>query len=175
MIETEPVTWHNAIVGYDPAYPVDQLLAHPRNPKIHPTAQTEAVKAIIARVGWLDAVKVNVRTQHVLDGHDRIKAAMQAGQPTVPVLFVDVPEADEGLVLGSFDYVGALAGTDPAVYDELLAALQDEDARLLASLHDQDAAALSLPPAVQFKEYDESTADDVKYSTCPACGHRFPA
>lgn len=26
----------------------------------------------------------------------------------------------------------------------------------------------------EFKEYDESVADEVKYCTCPACGERFP-
>jgi hypothetical protein len=26
----------------------------------------------------------------------------------------------------------------------------------------------------EFREYDESVADEVKYCTCPECGHRFP-
>jgi hypothetical protein len=26
----------------------------------------------------------------------------------------------------------------------------------------------------EFREYDESIADEVKYCTCPQCGHRFP-
>lgn len=28
---------------------------------------------------------------------------------------------------------------------------------------------------VEFKEYDESVENDVKYCTCPSCGHKFPA
>lgn len=28
---------------------------------------------------------------------------------------------------------------------------------------------------VEFKEYDESVADDVKMCVCPSCGHEFPA
>ncbi len=28
---------------------------------------------------------------------------------------------------------------------------------------------------VDFKEYDESVENDVKYCTCPQCGHKFPA
>jgi hypothetical protein len=28
---------------------------------------------------------------------------------------------------------------------------------------------------ITFKEFDETAADDVKYCTCPECGHRFPA
>jgi hypothetical protein len=30
------------------------------------------------------------------------------------------------------------------------------------------------PESVDFKEYDETTADDVQYCTCPKCGHEFP-
>jgi hypothetical protein len=29
-------------------------------------------------------------------------------------------------------------------------------------------------PDVEFKEYDESVENDVKYCTCPSCGHKFP-
>lgn len=29
-------------------------------------------------------------------------------------------------------------------------------------------------PLPEFKEYDESVADDVEYVTCPECGHKFP-
>jgi len=29
-------------------------------------------------------------------------------------------------------------------------------------------------PDAEFKEYDESVADDVEYITCPECGHKWP-
>ena len=29
-------------------------------------------------------------------------------------------------------------------------------------------------PDVEFKEYDESIADDVEYHECPECGHKWP-
>ena len=29
-------------------------------------------------------------------------------------------------------------------------------------------------PDVEFREYDESIADDVEMCTCPSCGHEFP-
>ncbi len=37
------------------------------------------------------------------------------------------------------------------------------------------ADLLASVPDVDFKEYDETAADDVKYCTCPECGHKFPA
>ncbi len=42
---------------------------------------------------------------------------------------------------------------------------QDELDELLAEMQ---------VPDVEFKEYDESTADDVEYLTCPECGHKWP-
>lgn len=31
-----------------------------------------------------------------------------------------------------------------------------------------------IPPSVEFKEYDESVADEVEYITCPECGYKWP-
>lgn len=175
---TTATAWQVRILDYDAAVPLDQLLAHPSNPKIHPTAQTDALKGILGEVGWVTGLIVNQRTGYLLDGHDRVKAAMQAGQTTAPVFYVDVPPDQEAYVLATFDPVGALAATDSAALDALLRDVQSGDAAVQALLAETARAAglyLDTPPNVQFKEYDESVADDVKYATCPECGHRFPA
>lgn len=150
--------WRNAIVGYDPAVALDQLLAHPQNPKIHPTAQTEAIKGIIGEVGWLDGLKVNVQTQHVLDGHDRIKAAMQAGQVTAPVFYVDVPPEQEPYVLSTYDPIGALAGTDSAILADLLAGTRTGDAAVQALLDGLNPAPVD--PATLWQGMPEFTHED---------------
>lgn len=43
----------------------------------------------------------------------------------------------------------------------------DEIEAILSSVKDQI-------PDVDFKEYDESVANDVEMCTCPKCGHEFP-
>jgi len=43
----------------------------------------------------------------------------------------------------------------------------DEIEAILATVNNQI-------PDVEFKEYDESAADDVEMCTCPKCGHEFP-
>ena len=58
---------------------------------------------------------------------------------------------------------------EPTV-DDLLRDVSTGDAALQAMLSDLAGAA----PDIEFKEYDESTADDVQYCECPNCGHRFP-
>ena len=37
-----------------------------------------------------------------------------------------------------------------------------------------EIADITLGKDVEFKEYDESAADDVELLTCPKCGHSFP-
>jgi hypothetical protein len=37
-----------------------------------------------------------------------------------------------------------------------------------------ELACIMLGKDVEFKEYDESAADDVQLLTCPKCGHTFP-
>ena len=126
--------WDNRITDYDPAVPLDQLLAHPMNPKIHPRAQTDALKGILGEVGWLTGVIVNRTSNRVLDGHDRIKAAMEAGQATAPVFYVSVPEAQEPYILATFDPVGSLAATDSTILDDLLGDVQTGDSAVQSLL-----------------------------------------
>src|SRR5690242_1310318 len=138
--------WDNKIVNYDPAVPLESLLFHPQNPKLHPRAQTDAIKGILGEVGWLTGLIVNLEgEQHVLDGHDRIKAAAEAGQTTVPVFYVRVPVEMEPYVLATFDPVGTLAATDSAVLTDLLREVSSEDAAVQALL----ASLVTEPEAVE--------------------------
>lgn len=61
---------------------------------------------------------------------------------------------------------------------ELAQISADVDAGVdLSALWSEDELAVLLAQAqlpAEFKEYDESVAEEVKYCTCPACGHRFP-
>jgi hypothetical protein len=60
---------------------------------------------------------------------------------------------------------------------EALRQLQVAMPALLAGLDEVQAefdAAMAAVPEVDFKEYDESVADEVQYCECPNCGHRFP-
>lgn len=167
-------TWTNRITNYDPAVPLDQLLAHPRNPKIHPTAQTAALRGLLGEVGWLTGLIVNQTTGHLLDGHDRVKAAMQAGQVTAPVFYVAVPAEQEAYVLATFDPVGALAGQDAALLADLLAEVQTGDAAVQSLLSQLAEDAGIIPPAFAPVDMSEQKRLDEKARViCPGCGHEF--
>jgi len=111
--------WRNRIVGHGTEAP-DQLLAHPKNWRVHPKAQQEALRGVLEEVGWVQDVVVNQRTGHVLDGHLRVQVAMQREEAEVPVIYVDVSEAEEALILATMDPLSALAVADKVKLDEIL-------------------------------------------------------
>lgn len=124
--------------GYEPP---DQLLANPLNWRTHPAAQVEALEGLLQQVGWVQRVIVNKRTGHVVDGHARVALSLRRAEPAVPVLYVDLSEAEERLVLAALDPIAALATADADKLAELLADVQADDAglgELLESLRPED-------------------------------------
>lgn len=135
MTAPEPA-WRNRIIGQGTEAP-DQLLANPRNFRRHPAHQQRALEGSLAEIGWVQTIIVNRRTGHVVDGHLRVELALRAGEAQVPVLYVDLSEAEEQIALLSLDPIAALATQDDAQLADLIAAAKPDDARLaefLASL-----------------------------------------
>lgn len=121
--------WRNRITGEGEEAP-DQLLANPLNFRIHTTAQGDALAGALNTLGWIQRVVVNRRTGHVVDGHLRVRQAMQAGEATMPVLYVDLDESEERIALATLDPIAAMAGTDDAMLAELLAGVEVDDPQL---------------------------------------------
>lgn len=85
-------------------------------------------------MGWVQQVLVNRQTGHVIDGHLRVELAISRGEPTVPVLYVDLAPAEEALILATLDPIGAMAVTDAPKLEELLREVQTGDAAVQAML-----------------------------------------
>ena len=73
---------------------------------------------VLAEVGWVQDIIVNKRTGFVVDGHARVALAISAGE-RVPVVYVDLSENEEALILATLDPLSAMAVTD----EDLLAGL----------------------------------------------------
>jgi hypothetical protein len=145
-----PAPWLNRIIGEGEEAP-DQLLANPRNWRIHPKAQQDALAGILSEVGWVQRVIVNQRTGHIVDGHLRVALAISRQEPSVPVVYVDLSEEEERMVLASLDPLAAMAIADSEQLDALLAevSVSDEALRaMLDGLRSEPKAGLTDPDAV---------------------------
>lgn len=129
-----------AIVGYDPAYPIDQILANPWNYRIHPPRQQQAARASLQEFGWVAPLIINQRTEHLIDGHLRLDMAMKAGCRTAPVVFVNKAEEEERAILAVYDPMTALAVHDSKMHNELL---------MQATVHNSDLQAFMLSLVAQ--------------------------
>jgi len=119
----------NRIVGYG-TKPADQFQANPMNWRVHPEAQRTALAGVLESVGWAAPVIENVRTGHLVDGHERVWQALQAGNIDVPYVQVDVSENEERTLLTTLDPIGALADTDREKLAALMADVRSDDARV---------------------------------------------
>ena len=133
MPRTPKTPWRNKIVGHGEE-PVDQLVANPRNWKIHTQEAQQALLAAIHEIGFIRSVTVNRTTGFVLDGHERIMVAMRDGQPTVPVEYVELTEEEELKALLTMDPLGAMQQADPQLLRDNLADVSIDDAALQAVL-----------------------------------------
>lgn len=120
----------------------EQLLANPKNWRIHPKTQEDALEAVLSAVGWVQRIVVNQRTGFVVDGHLRVALALRRGEPKVPVLYVDLTAEEEDLILTSLDPIGAMAGTDREKLTELLGAIVSDDERVQSLLTEIRARTL---------------------------------
>lgn len=113
--------WSNRIVGHGEEDPT-QLLANPKNWRLHPKAQQDALAGVLDEVGWVAEVIVNRTTGHVVDGHLRVGLAISRQERAIPVRYVELTEAEEALVLASLDPISAMASRD---MDQLQALLSE--------------------------------------------------
>lgn len=96
------------------------LLPSPHNWRTHPKAQEEALRGVLAEVGYADAViarELPDGALELLDGH--LRAGLAPDQ-VVPVLVVDLDDAEAAKLLATLDPLGAMAEADPEKLTELL-------------------------------------------------------
>lgn len=143
--------FRSRIVGQGEEAP-DQLLANPRNWRVHPKFQQDALESVLDTVGWVQNIIVNRTTGFVVDGHARVAIALRREERAVPVLYVELTPEEEALVLATYDPISALAGKDDALLRELVSEVKVGDQILRELMDDMlpdlaeksNAAALAL-------------------------------
>lgn len=116
--------------------PANQLRPNPKNWRTHPTEQLDALKGVLAEVGFAGASlarELDDGSLMLIDGHARAEVS---GDAMVPVLILDVTESEADKILATFDTLGGLATTDVERLDALLQSVSTESAAVEAMLDD---------------------------------------
>ncbi len=91
--KTADSPWRNRIVAYNDAVPLERLVPHPANWRLHGSAQHAALSGVLGEVGLVASAVVNQRTQHILDGDRSLRDAV--ARQLVSVCLDERPAARE--------------------------------------------------------------------------------
>ncbi|HEX5032428.1 MAG TPA: ParB N-terminal domain-containing protein, partial [Candidatus Eisenbacteria bacterium] len=106
-----------------------ELRPNPKNWRTHPKAQREALHGLLAEIGYADALLARETPEglQLIDGHLR---AETTPDQEVPVLILDLDEAEAAKLLVSLDPLAAMAGQNDDLLRELLSGIETESAAL---------------------------------------------
>ena len=112
--------------------PAADLLPNPKNWRTHPENQTAALRGVLAEVGFADAVLARELADGslmLIDGH--LRAKVMPGE-NIPVLVLDVDEAEADKILATLDPLAAMAEKDASQLASLLSTLKEQNDTLAA-------------------------------------------
>jgi hypothetical protein len=108
--------------------PAGSLRPNPKNWRRHPKSQANALRDLLSEIGYADALLARETADglQLIDGHLRAETTPDA---VVPVLVLDVTEAEAHKLLLTLDPLAALAEGDPESLRSLLEQVEtDSDA-----------------------------------------------
>ena len=161
--------------------PAGELVPNPKNWRTHPEDQKTALLGILEDVGYADALlarELPDGSLMLIDGHLRAEATPLE---EVPVLVLDVTEAEADKLLALLDPITAMAQANVSAFEALLHETQtgNEAVSDMLSLLAQQLGIIEadktfvLPPDAGGTEFTEEVESEVEYCTCPSCGHEF--
>lgn len=113
--------------------PAKDLIPNPKNWRVHSEGQANALRGILSAVGYVDALLARETPAglQIIDGHLRAETTPDM---EVPVLVLDVTEAEADLILATFDPLGAMADADSEKLESLLAEIETDSEALQTML-----------------------------------------
>lgn len=110
------------------------LLPHPKNWRTHPTQQQDALRGVLAEIGYAGALlarELPDGTLELIDGHLRAETTPEA---EVPVLVLDLDEHEAAKLLAVHDPLVRMAETNEEVLADLLKHVETENDAVQALL-----------------------------------------
>jgi hypothetical protein len=111
-----------------------ELRPNPRNWRTHPAAQRDALRGVLAEVGYADALLARELPDgalELIDGHLRAETTPQS---EVPVLVLDLDQAEADKLLAVLDPLAGMAETDRPALESLLAEVETDNQAVRAML-----------------------------------------
>jgi hypothetical protein len=179
--------WTSRIKGYGSADPAS-LVPHPENWRTHPQRQQDALSKLLDEVGWVRSVIVNQTTGRLVDGHLRVGLAVARGEQLVPVVYVELDEQEERVILANLDPIATLAATDTAALMALAGSVsiehpeQTDVMALLKELTGMRSQSGASAGPTQEQIARQSTELELRFgarhldshaATCPKCKFEF--
>ncbi len=129
------------------------LVPNAKNWRTHPDAQRDALRGVLADIGYADALLVRELPDgrlELIDGHLRAETTPDA---LVPVLVLDVDEQEAQKILLTHDPLAAMAEADEKQLHELVEASDFESPQVVEMLNrlEQDVERANR----QFSDFDE--------------------
>ena len=151
------------------------LIPSPRNWRVHSQAQQDALRGLLAEIGYADALlarELPDGSLELIDGHLR---AETTPDQEVPVLILDLDEAEANKLMLTLDPLAAMAEASAEKLDALLREVDTGSEAVQQMLADLAADAGIVPgeqpvPPGEFNEVDESI--ETQYC-CPRCGYKW--
>ncbi|MBU4272723.1 MAG: hypothetical protein KKA28_12755 [Planctomycetes bacterium] len=110
------------------------LRPHPNNWRTHPPAQRDALRGVLAEIGYAGALlarELPDGSLELIDGHLRAETTPDAD---VPVLILDLDEREAKKLLAVLDPLAAMAESNDEALAELLAHVETESDAVRAML-----------------------------------------
>ena len=130
-----------------------ELRPNPHNWRTHPQAQRDALRGVLAEIGYADALLARALPDgglELIDGHLRAETTPDM---EVPVLVLDLSEEEAAKLLAVHDPLAGLAEADNESLSRLLAEVETDNEALQKLLDDlgsqsaHEAIAAEGPPA----------------------------
>ncbi len=124
--------------------PAGQLRPNAKNWRKHPQAQQDALRGVLAEIGYADALlarELPDGSLELIDGHLRAETTPDM---EVPVLVVDLDEKEAAKLLAVLDPLAGLAEPDADALAALLAEVETDSEAVRAVLDDILAQAESI-------------------------------
>lgn len=145
----------------------DQLVANPRNPRVHPASQISMLAESLRRFGQTYPVIARRANKMIIAGHGVREAALEAGLDRIEVRLWDVDQKTADGYLLADNRLGDLSNDDEAAVKALLAEFEDDWLPALGfdldGKPDDDDADLGAD--LEIREIDTSPVADTFYVT----------